>query len=306
MLSKLRWWPGIIIVLLLILNLFALPTFGVWRLPPPKSNLSPSQSSLTNLTHPGVPVIKSKSLPDITANSFILLDNDSNSIILSSRPHQKIFPASITKLATALTALNIYPLEEIITVDQVYPEGKVMNLIPGEKITVKSLVSALLVYSANDAAFNLANHHSQGVPGFIREMNLLLKKYNLSDSNFTNFDGIHNENHYSTVYDLAQLGRISIKNPIVREMVKTKELIVTDIDNQNSHHLLSTNELLGVAPEIEGLKTGWTPEAGGCFVALINLRGHLLISVVSQSTDRFLDTQKIIDWANLNLDWRSY
>jgi D-alanyl-D-alanine carboxypeptidase (penicillin-binding protein 5/6) len=226
--------------------------------------------------------------------------------LLSKNPEQKIYPASTTKLTTALTALNIYPLDEEVTVTDAYKEGKVMELVPGEKITVRSLVTALLVYSANDAAYNLAKHQTGGVSAFVDQMNNLLKKYQIKNTHFVNFDGLHDPNHYSTAYDLAQIGRLAIKNPVIREVVKNKTITVTDINHTIEHQLASTNELLGVIPEIEGLKTGWTPEAEGSFVGLININGHLLISVVTQSQDRFNDTKLIVDWAKQNLTWRSY
>ena len=181
-----------------------------------------------------------------------------------------------------------------------------MELKLGEKITVKSLVSALLVYSANDSAFSLANHYRSGIPGFVDQMNLLMTKYNLKNTHFTNVDGIHDENHFSTVYDLSQLGRLSIKSPIVSEVVKTKEMTVSDVTNQIQHQLFSTNELLDVVPEIKGLKTGWTPEAKGSFIGLININGHLVISVVSQSDDRFQDTKILVDWLKQNVSWSEY
>jgi serine-type D-Ala-D-Ala carboxypeptidase (penicillin-binding protein 5/6) len=257
-------------------------------------------------SHPLQPIAKSSSSPNVLAPAYLLIDADTNTILISKNPENRIFPASVTKLATAITALNIYPLDEVVTITEEYKEGKVMELKPGEKITVKSLVTALLVYSANDAAFNLASHHQQGVQGFIKEMNLLAQKYHLANTNFTNFDGIHDPNHYSTVYDLAQLARLAIKNPIIKEYVKYKNLTVTDVDRLFTHDLISTNELLGVIPEIEGLKTGYTIEAGGCFVGLINLNGHYLISVVAQSPDRFADTKSLVAWAKYNLSWQPY
>lgn len=270
------------------------------------SDINNQQQNL-NYEHPLIPVVlRVSSIPNLSAESFILIDNDTNTVLLSKNPNVKIYPASTTKLATALTALNIYPLDEVITIPQEYKEGKVMGLKFGEKITVRSLISALLIYSANDSAFNLAFHHPDGVEGFVKEMNLIAQKYNLKDTNFTNFDGIHDPNHYSTAYDLSQFGRIAIKNPIIRDIVKTKKIVVTDIDNHIQHNLESTNELLDVVPEIEGLKTGWTPEASGCFVGLININGHKLISVVAQSSDRFSDTRQIINWAKENIEWKEY
>ncbi len=259
-----------------------------------------------SMSHPDVPLIKMAPAPKLSTESYILIDNNTNTTILSRNSDQKIFPASTTKLATALTALNIYSLDENITIKDIYTTGQNINLVPGETLTVNSLINALLVYSANDAAYNLAKHHPDGVNGFVNQMNLLLQKYNLKNTHFTNFDGIHHPDHYSTVYDLAQLGRIAMKNDIIRNTVKNKSTVITDVTGKITHNLNSTDQMLGKVPEIEGLKTGWTPEAGGCFVGLINLNGHYLISVVAQSTDRFADTSVLVDWAKQNLSYQSY
>lgn len=291
------------VLLLLLINLLSLPsllnTFT-------SSTRSTKSYNLIDYRHPLIPQVNPSTPPILQAQNFILIDHNTNTILASKNAKDRIFPASITKLATALTALNIYPLEEVVTVSQPYQEGKVMNLQIGERVTVKNLISALLVYSANDAAFNLASHHPQGINGFVGQMNLIASKYQLNQTHFTNYDGIHQPEHYSTVHDLAQLGRISLKNPVLLEAVKSKSITITDLDGKIIHQLDSTNELLNIAPEIEGLKTGWTPEAGGCFLGLINLYGHYLISVVAQSPDRFADTQQLIDWSKSHLSWQTY
>jgi len=262
---------------------------------------------ISQYQHPLIPSVMSPNIkPILSSTSYILVDSLTNEIILSHNPTTRIYPASITKLATALTSLNIYPLDEAVSIGSTYSEGKVMKLETGENITIKSLVTALLVYSANDAAYNLAKHHQDGTVGFIKEMNMIAAKYKLTNTHFTNFDGIHSSDHYSTVSDLAQLGRLAIKNPIIKDTVKNKTFTVTDISGKIVHDLISTNELLGVVPEIEGLKTGWTPEAGGCFIGLVNINGHYLISVVAQSADRFADTVTLINWAKQNVIWKPY
>jgi D-alanyl-D-alanine carboxypeptidase (penicillin-binding protein 5/6) len=296
----------IFIFLVILLTLFSLPTLDNWSLYSKKGEYVSKNSAINQFEQSSVPIKNLTETPQLNAGYFILIDNDSNTVLLSKNPNQRIYPASTTKLVTALTALNIYPLDEEIDITEEYKEGKVMELVPGEKITIKSLVTALLVYSANDSAYNLAKHQVDGIPGFIKQMNNLLVKYNIKNTHFVNYDGLHDPNHYSTAYDLAQLGRIAIKNSIIRDVVKNKTITVTDVDNKIEHQLTSTNELLGVVPEIEGLKTGWTPEAEGCFVGLININGHLLISVVAQSQDRFNDTKLIVDWAKQNLSWREY
>jgi D-alanyl-D-alanine carboxypeptidase (penicillin-binding protein 5/6) len=295
------WLPHKLVLLATFLAVIYFLAWPLTRPNPVDSRLLP----LVNFPLSSPPVVNNSNLPIIGASSFILLDDLTNTILIAKEPYATIFPASLTKLATALTALNIYPLDEVVTVKEIYTEGKVMNLQLGEKITVKSLATALLIFSANDAAITLANHHSQGRTGFIAEMNTLAKKYLLINTNFTNVDGIHSPSHFSTVYDLAQLGRVSVRNPFILATVKQTSATVTDLSGAISHPLVATNELLGKHPEIEGLKTGWTPEAGGCFVGLINLSGHKLISVVAQSPDRFADTLALLSWARSNLTWPS-
>lgn len=306
---KKRYFPHLLIIsLLLVLLAFSLPSLGFWAKYLPSADKRPNQIPilLSNYQHPSIPHLTDNIRPQLLADNYILIDNATNTVLLSRNPNNRIYPASITKLATALTALNIYPLDELVTVKEFYQNGQNMNLVPGETLTVRALVSALLVHSANDAAYNLAVHHQNGVPGFVKQMNLIASNYGLNNTHFVNFDGLQDSAHYSTVYDLGQLGRLAIKNPIIRETVKNKTITVADITGKISYTLDSTNELLGVVPEIEGLKTGWTLEAGGCFMALINLDGHELISVVAQSPDRFADTVKIVNWAKSAIFWSPY
>lgn len=294
-----------LVFLVLLANLFFLPSLPPHHLYPQAHHLSPAilASDLYNYRRPPQPVVKSTTNPYLLAPSYILLDQATNTILLQKNPDLRIYPASLTKLATAITALNLYPLDDVVTIDQSYTEGKVMELVVGEKITIRSLVTALLVHSANDAGFTLANYHPRGLPGFITEMNQLMSRYSLTNTNFVNYDGIHQPNHYSTVYDLSQLARLAIKNPVITEVVKLPQLTVSDIGNTIHHSLVSTNELLGLYPEIQGLKTGWTPEAGGCFIGLFDIADHQLISVVVQSPDRFADTTSLLSWAKENIVW---
>lgn len=254
-------------------------------------------------THPDIPRASDNKL-NLEAESYILVDVETNTIVIGKNIDKKVFPASITKLVTAMTALNIYPLDEKITVKQ-YGVGKTMGLVEADELTVADLVKGILVHSANDAAYNLAISHTGGEAGFVEEMNNLLVKNQINNSHLTNYDGIHNENHYSTAYDLAQIGRMAIKNPTIKKVAKLTNLTVVG-SNKINYNLKTTNELLGKVVEIEGLKTGWTPEAGGCFLGLINWQGHKLISVVINSPDRFKETTKIVDWLKENVYWSKY
>lgn len=265
-------------------------------------HLLPSQTP--NQIQPNLPVALvptlSFSIPvqlsGLNSKNYILLDSATNQVLISSNPDEHIFPASTTKMATALTALNLYPLDEVVTITSSYNNGKTIGLKIGEKITVANLLRALLIHSANDAATALANHHQQGYAGFVQAANSLAQKINLHNTHFVNIDGVDNPDHYSSVYDLAQLARLIIQYPFVRQAIQIQTITISSQDGKVQHELHTTNELLGKVPEIVGLKTGWTPQAGESFVGLISYHGRLFISVVGNSTNRFADTMIMLNW----------
>ena len=136
----------------------------------------------------------------------------------------------------------------------------------------------------------------------------MLKLYNYLTRKVEPFEPLNapKVNMYScgpTVYDLSQLGRLALTLPFIVDTVKQKEVNLSDVSGEIKYKLTSTNELLRDVPEVEGLKTGWTPEASGCFIGAVNINGHKLITVVAQSVDRFADTKKLIDWAKDNVIW---
>jgi len=244
--------------------------------------------------------------PRLSARSALLVDVDSGTVIFQKNPHFRLNPASITKMTTAIAALEIYPVDEIITVKAAYPVGKTMNLEADEKISVENLIYGLLIHSANDAAFVLAGQQPKKVKTFIERMNQLAEELGLKDTHFVNFDGEDDLGHYSTAWDLAQLSRWALRDNIFIQAVGTREISVWDVRKEISHHLETTNELLGVVPEIKGIKTGWTPIAGECFVSLIQLENRRLISVVLNSNNRFGDTKTLVNWAKQSISWRDY
>lgn len=244
--------------------------------------------------------------PELTAQSALVMDFDSGTIIFQKNPHLKLHPASITKVVTAIVALETYPLEEIITVEKEYPVGKTMELVEGEKIRVKDLIIGLLIHSANDAGYVLAGQNQEKAAGFVNRMNQFLSQLGLENTHFVNFGGEEDLDHYSTAFDLAHLARRALKNEIFSQTVQLKELTVTDVGGQISHQLENTNELLGVIPEVRGIKTGWTPQSGECFLGLIDLNGHQLITLILASGDRFGETRKLIDWVKKTISWTDY
>ena len=254
-----------------------------------------------------LPVVdRSANFPDLSAQSALLVDVDLGMVIFQKNPHSRLNPASITKMVTAINALKTYPVDEVVTVKVAYPIGKNMGLQAKEKISIENLIYGLLVDSANDAAFVLAGQDQGKTKIFIDQMNQLVRRLGLTETHFVNFDGEDDQGHYSTAWDLSHLARWALGDSIFAEAVKTKEITVWDVEEKISHHLENTDELLGVAPEIKGIKTGWTPIAGECFLGLIQLKNHRLISVVLNSRERFGDTQRLINWSKKSIIWQNY
>lgn len=290
--NKLRTKLFFFLVSVLSLNLFFLVTNFIVRPQPIKLADAIPLSPIRSYT-----LTKNIPAPDnLKTNIYLLQDVQTGQVLVQSNSSLRAYPASTTKLLTAITALNIYPLDEVVTVTQEYRDGKVMGLKLGERLKISDLISALLIYSANDAAYTLANHHPEGVAGFVKSMNQYAQKLNLTSTHFQNVDGTDDPNHYTTAANLSQIGRLAWQNPVVKATVGKTEITLSDLDHKYTHKLTTTNELLGKTPEIIGLKTGWTPTAGESFVGLIHYDNRDFISVVMQTTDRFGDTLKLLSW----------
>jgi len=242
-------------------------------------------------------------IPWLSAKSALVMDLKSGTVLFQKNPHLKLNPASITKMVTAIASLETYPMDEVITVKENYPVGKNMKLVKGERITVENLIYGLLVHSANDAAYVLAGQTKNEQENFVNRMNQFTREMGLMDTHFINFDGEDDQGHYSTAFDLAHLTRLALRNKIFSRAVQLKQLMVKDVTGQIEHDLESTDELLGVLPEIKGVKTGWTPTAGECFVGLIDLGDHQLITVILASQDRFTETERLITWIKKAVSW---
>jgi len=229
--------------------------------------------------------------PNLTARSILVIDVHSKAILYQKNPDLKLLPASITKVVTALVSLDHYPLDKVLTINNLNDIGQIMELELEEKITVENLLYGLLVQSANDAAYALADNYPNGQTAFIEQMNQLVKDLGLHDTQFTNPSGLDDFGHYTTVHDLANISAYAVFS----KMVATKNITVTDVDNTIIHELESINQLLGEVPGLVGLKTGWTELAGECLVTLTKRNNHQIITVVLDSQDRFSESQQLIN-----------
>jgi serine-type D-Ala-D-Ala carboxypeptidase (penicillin-binding protein 5/6) len=241
---------------------------------------------------------------EVTATGIVVLDIDSDVYLYTRNADELLAPASITKILTALVALDSYNLDDVVTVGKVMDNGQVIGLVSGERITVENLLYGALIHSGNDAAYALAEHYPGGVDKFVDAMNKKAGDLHLVHSHFTNPVGFDDPNHKMTPIDLARLGEIALDNKIIAKMVAIPRITISDVTHTYFHALQNVNELLGKIPGVGGIKTGWTEEAGENLMTLIDRNGHRVIIVVLKSQDRFLDTEKLISWIFANYQWK--
>ncbi|HEY8349729.1 MAG TPA: D-alanyl-D-alanine carboxypeptidase family protein [Clostridia bacterium] len=220
--------------------------------------------------------------PSINAMAAVVVEESTGRILYEKNALQKRSIASTTKIMTALVALENANVEDVVTVSKRAASigGSVAGLRHGEKYTLRELLYALLIISANDAAIAIAEHVGGSVEGFAVMMNKRAKSLGAVNSNFVTPHGLDRENQYSTAYDVALITIEALKHPLFREIVSTVSSYIP------GHNLHNTNELLGTYPGADGVKTGYTGKAGRCLVSTAQRNGMRLISVVLGSPTR--------------------
>lgn len=250
--------------------------------------------------HP-IPYLKFPYYPEVTAEGIYVVDLPSFTPVLTRNENIKLFPASTTKILTALVAFDVYKPDQIITVKRTVDDGQVMGLVVGEKITVENILYGMLVHSGNDAAYVLANNYDYDK--FIDLMNKKAEVLGMKNSFFSNPNGLDSASQHSTAFDLSLAARELLKNPYLSKIVSTKEITISDVDFKYFHKLENVNKLLGEIQGLGGLKTGYTDNAGENLVSFYKKNGHQFVIVILKSLDRFNDTRNIISWIETNVDY---
>ncbi len=305
-LGEKKSWLYPILSFLCLLGFLFLGAAAVKGKPLPVVNLKPIFGFKELLPTPAPYPVNQKvsELPELTSHSIVILDEGSMATILERNFDLKVFPASTTKIMTALVALDNYPLDQLITIGEIKIDGNLIKLSFGEQITVENLLYGLLVGSGNDAAFVLAENYPQGTTSFVAAMNRRAQEMKLENTHFTNPIGLDEEGHYSTAKDLARLAIIAMKNPVFSRIVSTPAIVITDTSGKINHFLKNTNELVGKLEGVKGVKTGWTENAGECLITLTEREGKRIVIVILGSKDRFGETQKLIEWVFQNFTWQ--
>jgi len=214
------------------------------------------------------------------------------------RPTAKLPLASLTKIMTALLVMERGRLEEIVTLSPAASRetGTRIGLRQGEKVRADFLLTAALLMSANDACRALAEHIGGHEPGFVAMMNRRAKELGMEGTRFSNSSGHDHDGHYSCARDLAILAGTALKHPAFSEQVKLVSANIATLEGR-SFYFENKNELIGRYPGAVGVKTGFTPKAGKCLVALAERAGSKALLVLLNAPNRWWDAEAMLNEA---------
>ncbi len=234
-------------------------------------------------------------VPELSASGVLLLDAASSQEIYSKSPDVRRPIASLTKIMTALLVLERHSTSTIVTIPPIAENirGSTVGLIPGQHISVGNLTKALLLPSANDAAYALATFDAKGVGAFVRTMNERAVAMGLENTHFANPAGLDHPEQYSTPRDLGWLALAALRNPTFASIVQTRSARVSTSEGKE-YSLRNTNELLHYNEDVYGVKTGTTDAAGECLIVLFREKDRPYLLVLLGSKDRYTDSLHIL------------
>ncbi len=255
---------------------------------------------------PGFPSAHAASLPEITSAGFVLCNAASGEILESKNPEQRLYPASLTKLMTALLTVEMaQDLDtELVTVSQYAIESlagthsSVSDLRPGETYSLRQLLYLLMIPSGNDAANVLAEYFCTTNEQFAEKMNAKAAELGMENSHFTNPHGLHDPEHYTTAQDMALLAMAFLREPVLKEIGSAAEYTVP-ATNLQAERTVETTNLMKVPDsgyyyaDVYGLKTGNTDEAGRCLIATAERDGLDLICILMNCPAKYTSTSVI-------------
>jgi len=271
----------------------------------PQKTVQKYQVELYDLDN--IPVLKSKEffLDDLSlsATAVYAIDLSSMTVFYEKDSQKVLYPASTSKMMTALVALDTFNLdEELLVGKEATVSGNKLALKEGNSMTVQDLLAALLIFSANDSAYVLANHDELGLDNFVNKMNQKANDLGLTQTHFANPAGLDDPGQTSTARDLAIIARELLRHQQLKELVAMQH---KQISGPNwSYDLYNSNQLLGQIQGVTGVKTGTTQLAGEVLVTLIERDGHQILITLMNSQDRYQDTSKLIAWILNNYEWK--
>ena len=254
--------------------------------------------------------------PAIGAQAAILMDANTGAILYAKNIHEKLYPASITKLLSTYVAIQECELDEMVTFSEEavhsinWWEDANMGVYAGSSLTLEEVLYGILVGSANEAAYAVAEHVSGNLESFSTLMNKTAKELGCLNSNFVTPNGIHDENHYTTAYDMALIAKAFFSNETLTKMSSTTRFDVPVTENQTREGLIlaAKSQLLPGKPyayePLIGTKTGYTDQARQTLVSCAEKNGLKLICVIlkEESPAQFTDTIELFNYGFENFE----
>lgn len=261
----------------------------------------------------------------IYSESAILMESKTGKVLYEKNMNERKYPASTTKILTAIIALEKCELNETAVasanaVNEIKSGYTKANIQVGETFTIEQLLNVMMVQSANEAATIIAEHISGNVEEFSKLMNQKAQEIGCKNSNFVNANGVHSDNHYSTAYDLALIARYCMENDKFRSLANMMECSLPrtefwqdeQVEENGERVFKNTNKLLlsdnkYYYPYAIGIKTGFTTPAKNCLISASNKDGFETIAIVlhAESTEegesaRYLDTINLFEYGYNN------
>lgn len=245
--------------------------------------------------------------PDnLYSETFILIDATTGEVLSENDSDRRMYPASITKIVTAILAIESGQLDEQVTISRnaATVEGTRVYLLEGEELPLRQLVEGLLINSGNDAAIAIAEHLSGSVEEFSKEMNTFVtERLGLSDSNFVNPSGLYDENHYTTASDMAKITQYALENEDFREIVGTKKLAWKGKGWDTT--LVNHHKLLWRYDGTFGVKNGYTSESQHTLVTAAKKEetSYIAVTMKSDTSEQaYADTIELMDYGFENFE----
>lgn len=236
--------------------------------------------------------------PDNHAKGATLIDVSSGRILYSKRGDEPMLIASLTKIMTAIVAIEHGRLDDQVTVSNraAGKEGSSIYLKAGEKIQLRNLIYGLMLRSGNDAATAIAEHVGGSVEGFAFLMNKKAAEIGLSNSQYMNPHGLDEPGHYASANDLAKLTAYALHNPDFRAIVATKVRTAPNPHDPWDYKWVNKNKMLNMYDGADGVKTGYTKKALRCLVSSATRNGQQLVVVTLNDGDDWADHRKLLDF----------
>jgi D-alanyl-D-alanine carboxypeptidase (penicillin-binding protein 5/6) len=246
---------------------------------------------------PGLVISEDDPLPSVTARSAIVMEARTHQVIYERDAHAARFPASTTKIMTLIVALEKGNLDDVVTVSSHASgtEGSTIWLEPGDQMTLRELLYGMMLRSGNDATVAVAEHIAGSVDAFAALMTQKAHEIGAVDTNFENANGLPSDNHYTTAYDLALITAYGYSLPGFEEIVSTKEISFPWVKD-DTHLLRNENQMLWLYEGGNGVKTGYTMDAGRCLVSGAKREGVQLVSVVLDSNWMWNDSILLLNY----------